>query len=297
MRHLSTTSFPASKTTTPGTRSGFTLLELLAVVAIISILVALILPALSGVRRRAAVTAIQAELRQMDQAITMFESRYGGMPASNLVIPAVGGTWDVKSRAIVRGYWPQFNFATNGGLGNSDAIHLNGAECLVFFLGGVRGGTTDAPILAGFSKDPATPWIADPNSDGPLFEFDLGRISDVDGDGWYEYLAETDSALPILFLSSRGKRYDTVNETETSSDPYPNDDYDVLPEADRDRNLQSAYFDSSGSKPVRPNSYQLIHPGADGEYGNGGVFPDPNDYSTRVQERDNISNFSDGTFN
>lgn len=297
MRHLSTTSFSTSKSTTPGTRSGFTLLELLAVVTIISILVALILPALSGVRRRATVTAVQTELRQMDQAITMFESRYGGMPASNLVIPAVGGTWDVKSRAIVRSYWPQFNFATNGGLGNSDAIHLNGAECLVFFLGGVQGGTTDAPVLAGFSKDPSTPWIADPNSDGPLFEFDLGRMSDVDGDSAFEYLAEPDIATPILFLSSRGKRYDTTNTASADSSEYPNDDYDVLGYDARDRDLQGAYMDATGSKPVRPNSYQLIHPGADGEYGDGGVFPDPGNYSTRFEERDNITNFSDGTFN
>ena len=283
----------------PNARAAFTLLELLTVITIISILTGLILVAIGGVRRRAAVAAVQAEMQQIEQSLTTFESRYGSLPPSNLVIPTAGSAsaWAPESRSIVRGLWPQFDFATNGGLGNTSPIHLNGAECLVFFLGGVESGTTDAPVLSGFSKNPALPWQVSASSDGPIHEFDLGRMSDVDGDQIFEYLSNVDSATPLLYLSSRGKRYNKVNAPSANVSAYPNDDYDVLKFGDRARNLQGCYLGADGSAPLRADSFQLIYPGEDDEYGTGGVFPDPNDYATRTYERDNITNFSGGTFN
>ena len=55
--------------TDPTARGGFTLLELLIVIAIIAILMSLIIPAIAGARRRAQEAAVATELTQLDQAI------------------------------------------------------------------------------------------------------------------------------------------------------------------------------------------------------------------------------------
>ena len=61
-------------------KNGFTLLELLIVIVIIAVLMSLILPALSGVRRRANIVAVQTEMKQIEQALTTFENRFGNLP-------------------------------------------------------------------------------------------------------------------------------------------------------------------------------------------------------------------------
>lgn len=279
--------------TSPKTvRSGFTLLELIAVVAIIAILLALLLPVLQGILGTGNQAAVAADLTQLDQALTSFKSKFGDYPPSSLTIPAAGSTWGAKHRAAIKSFWPQFDFTTNGGLGNSSALNLSGAECLVFFLGGIESGTPDAPVLAGFSKNPLTPWSASGNPDGPFMEFDLSRISDVDGDDLFEYLdAMPDQSTPIMYVSASGGRY---NKTTDSG---AHDDYDVYGDDDP-RNMLGCYMQADGSTPQRKDSFQLISPGEDGEYGEGGAYsPDEELTGTRRTEVDNITSFSSGTLN
>ena len=102
------------------TRHGFSLIELLVVMVIIGILMALILPALAAVRRRAAVTEQGAEFSKVDTAITVFTSDMGVEPSSELVVSedASLASWDstpelILSRTRLRRIWPTFNF---GGL-------------------------------------------------------------------------------------------------------------------------------------------------------------------------------------
>lgn len=274
--------------TTP--RSGFSLVELLVVIMIIAILIALIVPALNGVRRRAQMAEVSAEISKIDTAITQFKSDFGVEPPSNLVIPAVGDPWDAVSRSKVRALWPQFNFATNGGLGNGTALHMNGAECLAFFLGGIPQGTAPALTVTGFSKNPAVPWTAaGTNRLGPYIEFGVGRFSDLDGDGLLEYLDPIpDQKAPYLYLATQGKNYNRTN------DPAAADDFDVHGTPTNPLDLSSLYFDAA-NRPLNPHGYQLISPGFDGAYGTGGVYVDGNELTgARSMEADNITNFSGG---
>lgn len=57
-------------------RRGFTLIELLVVVAIISVLVALLMPSLAKARLQARRTACSVNLRQLGMAIQMYSSQY-----------------------------------------------------------------------------------------------------------------------------------------------------------------------------------------------------------------------------
>jgi prepilin-type N-terminal cleavage/methylation domain-containing protein len=271
-------------------RSAFSLVELLVVIMIIAILIALIVPALNGVRRRAQVAEVTAEINKIDAAITQFKSDFGVEPPSNLVIPAVGDPWDAQSRSKVRSIWPQFNFATNGGFGNPAALHMNGAECLTFFLGGVPQVTPTSRTVIGFSKNPALPWTAaGTNRMGPFLEFEGSRLIDLDGDGLLEYVDPIpDQRAPILYLASQGKHYNRVNDAAQA------DDFDVHGTPTNPLDMSSVYFDAA-NRPKNPNGYQLISPGFDGTYGAGGVYLNGDELTgVRTVEADNITNFANG---
>jgi len=293
---------------TRAARSGFTLLELLMVIVIIGILVSLLSSAVFMALRRGRIAEVTAEITQLDQAIVSFKSQFGADPPSNLLIPAVGGVWDTKSRAAVRALWPQFNFATNGGMGNTAAIHLNGAECLVFFLGGMPSPTG---TLSGFSKNPRTPWtFTSGNADGPYFEFDVGRLVDVDGTdpvAFPEYVDPLpDQQAPYMFLSSQGKHYNLVNNPNPPPATNLPDDYDVYGTITQD--LYTCYRKADWNTPQRASSFQIISPGEDGLYGPGGLYTSDGElperdldgnstidaWELRRAEADNITNFSDG---
>lgn len=61
---------------------GFTLVELLAVIAILGLLMALLLPAVQGVRENARLSACQNNLRQLGIAIQRFETQHGVYPSA-----------------------------------------------------------------------------------------------------------------------------------------------------------------------------------------------------------------------
>jgi prepilin-type processing-associated H-X9-DG protein/prepilin-type N-terminal cleavage/methylation domain-containing protein len=62
------------------TPKGFTLVELLVVIGVIAVLIALLMPALSKVRKHAQEVHCAANLRSIGQALTMYTQQYGCYP-------------------------------------------------------------------------------------------------------------------------------------------------------------------------------------------------------------------------
>ena len=76
-----------------GGQKGFTLIELMIVVAIIGILSAIAIPLYANVQSRARVAKAQADVRTLASAVTMYNAHMGQLPAAltDLTAVAVNG--------------------------------------------------------------------------------------------------------------------------------------------------------------------------------------------------------------
>src|SRR6266498_367337 len=63
--------------------TAFTLIELLVVIAIIAILAALIFPAAAAIKRRATLTKVQTEMKQVATAIDFYKEKLSFYPPDN----------------------------------------------------------------------------------------------------------------------------------------------------------------------------------------------------------------------
>ena len=176
---------------------GFTLVELLAVILILAVLIALLLPALNGALKTARNAAVGGEIDQLAQALASFKTQYGDYPpsriylaengdytvvTSNASLSIAGASQDItlgqlaqRSVSALRKFFPRVVLNTSGGPvftgppytrwydfnGNGvvDGPYiLQGHECLVFFLGGIPFQTASGYGMTGFGKDPTNPF-------------------------------------------------------------------------------------------------------------------------------------------
>jgi prepilin-type N-terminal cleavage/methylation domain-containing protein len=169
----------------PAPRTGFTLVELLVVIALIAVLVSLLVAASVNVLRRVDETRAHNDMDQLQTACNTFKQQFKVpyIPSRirlyedlnyNLADPL-----DADSYAYLKRLFPKMQLPVywSGNFGGQPQhFELEGDQCLVFFLGGIP--TYGPNSCQGFSTNPTNPALpgGDRINGGPFFQFPSNRL-------------------------------------------------------------------------------------------------------------------------
>ena len=158
-------------------RAGFTLTELLAVIAIISTLLAILVPTIRVAISSAHKAAIKAEVDMLHMAVMNYKNEYGGLP------PCEGYTNALSQRPVrhLRRLFPRCTVPLQQFTGLRVA-YLNPANSLLFWL-------------SGYTGDPERPLTPGPSRKS-MYDYDQLRAKS------YVYKAPYSLDTPYLFFDS-----------------------------------------------------------------------------------------------
>ncbi|MCA9099968.1 MAG: type II secretion system protein [Planctomycetales bacterium] len=305
-------------------RVGFTLIEMLMVIVVIGILAGLLLVAVNSGVRKAKEAQITFELNGLQTAMTSYKQENGQFPPT-LCLSSNEDKVNRQQRFMrhLRKRFPRYivsdyltvrnnaaAYKKADGSSPLDIDQLDAAEAIVFWLGGFPDNTAQNK-LQGFSADPTNPLKLGGSRSEILFEFDPTRLTDVDQDGWWEYVPDGTSSIgdqmpPYVYFDSAS--YALAPEYPSASPGRqtavgPNDAPFKLSGVGTEWGGVRPYatdttVDPMTSIPVhfhQPDTFQLISAGLDAIYGTQQLWRETSNRTGWTEfEEDNLTNFSEG---
>ena len=308
--------------------NGFTLVEMLVVLAIIGVLAAILVPTIGVAVRTVRQGAIRTEMKQMEVAIENYKTKFNSYPIDfdprgrQFVAPHVK---KISRRAILRkpGRNPDLyadlmtnRFCPNPhyveGLAPGDAGYRGPEyrnfttmlphEALVFMLSEL---STNAEYPLGYKPSGRGVFaLVDYTWDANLgkflltgnkqtfFDFNDNRLVDLDGDGWLEYMPSGGLDAPYVYFDSRIYRNVPAYgiDFETGGTVAEIGGAGVV-----GAGFAVPYW-TNATTPVEANGYQLLCCGMDNNFGVSPVtslrgFPSGENFT--LEDRDNLANFTD----
>lgn len=180
-------------------RSGFTLVELIVVIAIIIILMALTIGVISRIWQSMDETRTKVEEGKLAEAMIQFKTTFGKYPPSKIILCTAAGRYATliggsdgpemarlasSSVDYLQGIFPGIDLTVGhawvpGVSGPANGYYmLEGNECLVYFLGGINMNGS----YTGFNTNKTNPTLPTTTGRlGPFFSFDSARLKVVSG--------------------------------------------------------------------------------------------------------------------
>jgi prepilin-type N-terminal cleavage/methylation domain-containing protein len=324
-------SLPPSPVSLPPSpfRRGFTLVEILVVIAIIAVLVGLLTAAAIRVRETGRVLRVANEISQLGLALEEFKNKIGNGEYPPDFANSSQSKYDVQrfmARAFSRcpanrlpGYLTSYYSNPNA---SAPAYPLNPSTALYFWLAG--------PFGNGFSADPMDPFdqaSVNPSRIGPFYEFDRLRLFDPTRGAqpifpspvtttsppvYVQFNPANDvgTTAPYVYYKAVARSYLLPSVTAAAPNQWKTGDYKTPSWAWTDPDNPSAAasvmpFQDSGAWSlgdglnawVSPATFQILSPGLDGKYDNSKDntpprFPLGDNYNPKM--RDDITSFSNG---
>lgn len=282
-------------------RPGFTLVEILVVIAIIGILVAILVPVAGVVITRSKEAKISFEVQQLSMALDQYKTEFGTYPIdmSNpfLLQAHVNKLSRNHKHGVVFDQSTPYNPATwygaalpNPHFGEPGQPQfrfpytMDRAEALVFFLHEVNT-SSDYP-LGYWQPDPSdlTIWAPVTTEHRHFFDLKDTQLRDYDNDGWEEYAQAAGPEVPLVYFDARSymrpdfhRRPNRLipNNLETYDQAQNPVNADAVIVSWQAKGFPQPYWqqwDLNTGWPaingfVEPEKFQLIAAGMDGDFG------------------------------
>ena len=291
---------------------GFTLVEILVVIAIIGILSAIAVPAITNAISTAKTTKMRLEVGSLETAINRYEEKYGDYPPDFVDWTVIERHYRKIFPRIATGELDRLRMLLDDDATNDTATTVpspfpahNGAnmdrgEVLAWVLGGYSSNPTlpftgaGGPLELVSSTATAVTYQINADRDNQLYPFDAARMDytsinaaaavsttnrrlSSDGDLFAQYEAHSDGA-PFVYFDSRtyaffGPTIGDFNGYGSTAHGFVRPFYSNLPVTSTSTSDYGSLSAALGAwQFLNADTFQIVAPGVDGHFGTVGSF-------------------------